>query len=162
RPRSRPSLGSAQGIRSPTPTTRPAASAPRGGGSRPSSNRTRRTRAAGSRSRKTPSSSRRAGRGRCPRAVPTSWRPVPAERRARRLVVTGQYDSTPRPRAGAQAGAPGANEDVSGTAAVLELARVMSRYKFDATLVFLAVAGEEQGLLGSRHWAGNAKKEGRK
>jgi putative aminopeptidase FrvX len=52
--------------------------------------------------------------------------------------------------------APGANDDASGTAAVMELACVMSRYEFDATLVFMAVAGEEQGLIGSGHWAKSA------
>jgi Zn-dependent M28 family amino/carboxypeptidase len=55
--------------------------------------------------------------------------------------------------------APGANDDGSGTAAVMELVRVMSRYEFDSTLVFLTVAGEEQGLLGSTHWAETAKQK---
>jgi hypothetical protein len=53
--------------------------------------------------------------------------------------------------------APGADDDASGTAAVLEMARVMSHYHFRATIVFLAVAGEEQGLYGSTHWAKEAK-----
>jgi Zn-dependent M28 family amino/carboxypeptidase len=53
--------------------------------------------------------------------------------------------------------APGASDDASGTAVVMEMARVMSKYQFDATLVFLAVAGEEQGLLGAAHWAEEAK-----
>ncbi len=57
--------------------------------------------------------------------------------------------------------APGANDDASGTAVSLELARVMSKHHFDATLVFLAVPGEEQGLLGAAHWAEKAKTEGR-
>jgi Zn-dependent M28 family amino/carboxypeptidase len=47
---------------------------------------------------------------------------------------------------------PGANDDASGTAAVIEMACVMARYRFDATLVFMTVAAEEQGLLGSGHW----------
>jgi hypothetical protein len=55
--------------------------------------------------------------------------------------------------------APGANDDASGTAAVMELARVMARYEFDATLVFMAVAAEEQGLNGSTHWAEMAKQK---
>jgi hypothetical protein len=54
--------------------------------------------------------------------------------------------------------APGANDDGSGTAAVLELARVMSRYQFAKTLVFIAFAGEEQGLIGSTLHAGEARK----
>ena len=52
--------------------------------------------------------------------------------------------------------APGANDDASGTAAVMELACVMARHQFDATLVFMAVAAEEQGLIGARHWATQA------
>jgi hypothetical protein len=56
--------------------------------------------------------------------------------------------------------APGANDDASGTAVSMELACVMSRYRFDATLVFLAVAGEEQGLYGSTAWAKDAKAKG--
>jgi hypothetical protein len=55
--------------------------------------------------------------------------------------------------------APGANDDASGTAAVMEMARVMSKYEFDATLVFMTVAAEEQGLNGSTHWAEMAKQK---
>jgi hypothetical protein len=53
--------------------------------------------------------------------------------------------------------APGANDDASGTAAVVEIARVMSKRKFDATIVFMAVPGEEQGLLGAAYYAEQAK-----
>ena len=56
--------------------------------------------------------------------------------------------------------APGANDDASGVAAVLEMARVMSTRKFDATIIFMAVAGEEQGLLGSTYFAEQAKQKG--
>jgi hypothetical protein len=59
----------------------------------------------------------------------------------------------------AKCDAPGANDDASGTAAVLELARVMAKYEFDATIVFMAVAGEEQSLLGSTHYAEQAKQK---
>ncbi|HEX3747277.1 MAG TPA: M28 family peptidase [Bryobacteraceae bacterium] len=55
--------------------------------------------------------------------------------------------------------APGACDDGSGTAAVMELARVMSQFEFDKTLVFVAFAGEEQGLIGSSLEAGKAHKE---
>jgi hypothetical protein len=55
--------------------------------------------------------------------------------------------------------APGACDDGSGTASVMELARVMSRYEFDKTLVFVAFAGEEQGLVGSTLEAARAKRE---
>jgi hypothetical protein len=58
----------------------------------------------------------------------------------------------------ADAPAPGANDDGSGTAAVMELARVMSHYEFGKTLVFIAFAGEEQGLIGSTLHAGEAHK----
>jgi len=56
--------------------------------------------------------------------------------------------------------APGASDDASGTAAVMELARVMSRYEFDKTLVFISFAGEEQGLVGATLEAAKARKEG--
>jgi acetylornithine deacetylase/succinyl-diaminopimelate desuccinylase-like protein len=85
---------------------------------------------------------------------------LPASR-DRWLVVSGHYDSIPRPMSDVEIDAPGANDDASGTAVSLELARVMSKYHFDATLVFLAVPGEEQGLLGATHWAEKAKAEGR-
>lgn len=55
--------------------------------------------------------------------------------------------------------APGACDDGSGTAAVMELARVMSQYQFDKTLVFVAFAGEEQGLIGSNLLAARSHKE---
>ena len=57
--------------------------------------------------------------------------------------------------------APGACDDASGTAAVMELARVMSQYEFDKTLVFVAFAGEEQGLVGSNLLAAKSRKEDR-
>jgi hypothetical protein len=78
------------------------------------------------------------------------------------LVVSGHYDSIPSPSSDASSDAPGANDDASGTAVSMELARVMSKHQFDATLIFLAVAGEEQGLLGATHWAEKAKQEGRR
>ncbi len=83
------------------------------------------------------------------------------ESRDRWLVVSGHYDTIPRPAGDVNLDAPGANDDASGTAVSLELARVMSKHHFDATLVFLAVPGEEQGLLGAAHWAEKAKTEGR-
>jgi hypothetical protein len=77
----------------------------------------------------------------------------------RLYVVSGHYDSMCTSPIDAECDAPGANDDASGTAAVLEMARVMSRYKFDATIIFMAVAGEEQGLLGSTYFAEQAKKK---
>src|SRR5688572_13469335 len=74
-------------------------------------------------------------------------------------LVSGHYDSRASGTNDAVARAPGANDDASGTALVLELARVMSKYEFDATIVFAAVAGEEQGLLGAAALADRAKGE---
>jgi len=72
-------------------------------------------------------------------------------------VVSGHYDSMCTSPTDAKCDAPGANDDASGTAVSLELARVMSKRKFDSTIVFMAVPGEEQGLLGAAHYAEQAK-----
>lgn len=56
--------------------------------------------------------------------------------------------------------APGANDDGSGSAAVIECARIMSKHSFPATIIFVTVSGEEQGLLGATYMANKAKKEG--
>lgn len=82
------------------------------------------------------------------------------ESEARTYIVSGHYDSMCTSPTDAVCDAPGANDDASGTAAVLEMARVMSKYKFDATIIFMAVAGEEQGLLGSTYAAEQAKTKG--
>ena len=58
--------------------------------------------------------------------------------------------------------APGVSDDASGVAAVMELARVMSAFEFDKTVVFIAMSGEEYGLLGALGYATNAKKSGMK
>ena len=76
---------------------------------------------------------------------------------ARVYVVSGHYDSRSLNVLLPDPAAPGADDDGSGTAAVLELARVMSHYEFDATIVFMAVAAEEQGLFGAKHWAEQAR-----
>ncbi|MFZ3321540.1 MAG: M28 family metallopeptidase [Usitatibacter sp.] len=80
-----------------------------------------------------------------------------AESRDRIYVVSGHYDSMPTSATDGEKDAPGADDDASGTAVSMELACVMSKYHFNATLVFLTVAGEEQGLLGSAAWAKDAK-----
>ncbi len=82
------------------------------------------------------------------------------ESRARTYVVSGHYDSMPSSPVDPERDAPGANDDASGTAVAMELACVMSRHRFDATLVFMAVAGEEQGLLGSEGYARSARARG--
>jgi hypothetical protein len=75
----------------------------------------------------------------------------------RLLVVSGHYDSRASDVMDASITAPGANDDASGVAAVMEMACVLAGQTFDATLVFMAVAGEEQGLLGAEHWAEQAR-----
>jgi hypothetical protein len=77
---------------------------------------------------------------------------------AKRIVlVTGHYDSRNSDNFNGIDAAPGANDDGSGTAVSLECARVLSQLKFPATIIFLTVAGEEQGLYGSQHFAQMAK-----
>src|ERR1043165_2523658 len=73
-------------------------------------------------------------------------------------LVSGHYDSMPSNVLDPTSDAPGANDDASGSAAVMEMACVMSKLHFDATLVFVTVAGEEQGLVGSTHIADEARK----
>jgi hypothetical protein len=80
---------------------------------------------------------------------------------ARRMeLVTGHYDSRNSNVLDARGIAPGANDDASGVAVSLECARALSRLHLPATVVFVAVAGEEQGLVGSAHLAQLAKSEG--
>src|SRR5699024_12855176 len=78
------------------------------------------------------------------------------ESKERLYVVSGHYDSRVSDVMNDSSYAPGANDDASGTAAVMELARVLSQHSFDATIIFMAVAGEEQGLLGASHYVRNA------
>ena len=80
---------------------------------------------------------------------------------AKRIVlVTGHYDSRNSDTLDVSGTAPGANDDASGTAVSLECARVLSQMKFPATIIFLTVAGEEQGLNGSHHFAKMARDQG--
>jgi len=76
------------------------------------------------------------------------------------VLVTGHYDSRNSDTFNITDPAPGANDDASGTAVSLECARVLSKMKFPATIIFLTVAGEEQGLNGSKHFAQMAKQQG--
>lgn len=79
---------------------------------------------------------------------------------AKRIVlVTGHYDSRNSDTFDATGIAPGANDDASGTSVSLECARVLSNLKFRATIIFLTVAGEEQGLNGSSHFAKMAREQ---
>jgi hypothetical protein len=93
----------------------------------------------------------------------------------RYVIVSGHYDSIASKRTPGQAAqpnddgprsaaeleplAPGVADDASGTAAVMELARVMSQYEFDKTIVFAAFASEEIGLNGSTNYAKKAKEQ---
>ena len=82
------------------------------------------------------------------------------EQAKRIVLVTGHYDSRNSSNENITDPAPGANDDGSGAAVSLECARVLSKLKFPATIIFLTVAGEEQGLYGSKHFAQMAKQEG--
>ncbi len=88
-----------------------------------------------------------------------------AQQANRIVLVTGHYDSRNSDTLNGTDPAPGANDDGSGTAVSLECARVLSKavlnkVKFPATIIFLTVAGEEQGLNGSKHFAQMAKQQG--
>ncbi len=73
------------------------------------------------------------------------------------FIISGHMDSRVTDVMNRTADAPGANDDGSGTAAVIECARVMSNSSFPATIIFVSVCGEEQGLFGSDHLAERAK-----
>ena len=75
-------------------------------------------------------------------------------------LVTGHYDTRVISMTNTHDFAPGANDDTSGTAVSMECARVLSKHRFPATIVFATVPGEEQGLNGSAHLAQLAKQEG--
>jgi len=76
------------------------------------------------------------------------------------LIISGHMDSRASDVMNSKIDAPGANDDASGVAAVMELSRIMSKRSFPCTLIFVAVTGEEQGLLGARHLADSAKVAG--
>jgi hypothetical protein len=75
------------------------------------------------------------------------------------FIISGHLDNMRSNVMDRTGDAPGANDDGSGVAAVIECARVMSQHSFPATIIFIAVSGEEQGLLGATHMAEKAKKE---
>lgn len=74
------------------------------------------------------------------------------------LIISGHLDSRVSDVMNAKSDAPGANDDGSGVAAMMELAKIMSKREFPFSLIFVAVTGEEQGLYGARHLAELAKK----
>jgi len=75
-------------------------------------------------------------------------------------LVTGHYDTRVIDVMDTHKFAPGANDDTSGTAVSMECARVLSKHRFPATIIFLTVPGEEQGLNGSAHFAKLAHEQG--
>src|SRR5436190_1280468 len=75
------------------------------------------------------------------------------------FIISGHLDNMRSNVMDRTGNAPGANDDASGVAAVMECARIMSKHPFPATIIFVAVSGEEQGLLGSTFMAEKAKKE---
>ncbi len=80
---------------------------------------------------------------------------------ARRIIIVGaHYDSRASDVNNSSTDSPGADDDGSGIAVVLELARVFSTHEFRATILFVCFAGEEQGLLGSEHFISVARSSG--
>jgi hypothetical protein len=73
------------------------------------------------------------------------------------FIISGHLDSRRTDVMNGTDDAPGADDDGSGSAAVLECARIMSRHSFPATVIFVTVSGEEQGLLGSTYMAKKAR-----
>lgn len=78
---------------------------------------------------------------------------------SRIFIISGHLDNMRTNVMDSTGNAPGADDDGSGTSAVLECARIMSKHSFPATIIFVAVSGEEQGLFGSTYMAEKAKKE---
>ena len=76
------------------------------------------------------------------------------------IIISGHLDSRVSDVMNFTADSPGANDDASGVAAVLEAARVLSKHRFDATLVYAVLSGEEQGLLGGKIVADYAQAQG--
>ena len=75
------------------------------------------------------------------------------------FIVSGHLDNMRTNVMDRLGDAPGANDDASGVAAVMECARIMSKRNFGATIIFMAVSGEEQGLLGSTYMATKSKNQ---
>ena len=76
------------------------------------------------------------------------------------VIITGHLDSRVTDVMNSSSDAPGANDDGSGTSAVMEAARVLSKHKFPATIVYGVLTGEEQGLYGGKTLADYAKSQG--
>lgn len=77
----------------------------------------------------------------------------------RKILISAHLDSRVQRDSDSTSFAPGADDDGSGIAAILEMVRIMSSRKFPATIIFMVVTGEEHGLYGARHMAAKAKNE---
>jgi Zn-dependent M28 family amino/carboxypeptidase len=75
------------------------------------------------------------------------------------FIISGHLDGMRTNVMDSTGDAPGANDDASGCAAVIECARIMSKHNFPATIIFVTVSGEEQGLLGAYYMAKKAKEQ---
>ena len=78
----------------------------------------------------------------------------------RYVIMSGDIDSRASISTDGETDAPGANDNASGMAGVIEASRVLSKYDFNANIVFVGLSGEEQGLFGGKHLADKAQKEG--
>jgi hypothetical protein len=78
----------------------------------------------------------------------------------RYIIMSGDIDSRASNGTDAITDAPGANDNASGMAGTIEAARVLSKYKFPTSIIYVGLSGEEQGLFGGRFLAETAKEEG--
>ncbi len=90
--------------------------------------------------------------------TPMAWLKGTDPNDDRIFLISGHLDSRVNNVMNRTSDAPGANDDGSGVAAVMECARILSKQSFPATILFVAVSGEEQGLLGAEHLADTARK----
>ena len=78
----------------------------------------------------------------------------------RYVIMSGDIDSRVSDPLNYTDDSPGANDNASGMAGVIEAARVLSEYEFESSIIFVGLSGEEQGLYGGKHLAAKAKEEG--
>jgi len=79
---------------------------------------------------------------------------------SRYMIMSGDIDSRVSDVMDFTSDSPGANDNASGVAGTLEAARILTQYTFNGSIVYAALAGEEQGLFGGRIMAEHAKKDG--
>ena len=78
----------------------------------------------------------------------------------RYIIMSGDIDSRVSDPMNGTSDSPGANDNATGMAGVLEVARVLSKYQFSSSIIYVGLSGEEQGLFGGQHMAKVAKAEG--